>query len=331
VPAEPFRFANLTLGGANVTDIMRDAMLAKYSLIRYYYTQLFLLSTSTGGSFYKPVFFEYPNDPLAYQVEPSENVMLGSALKLSIKTRISANISADTNAYFFSGENWCDILRPESPCHYGNGTSTMVSLPANLSDYQVHLREGHIIPFQDARKIRPVTSEDLQNHTVDLIVHPRNLTTNITTLVFSANGVYVNDDGTTPAASLEGTYNSYTLSFRMTDKMDGIIGNADIRLYVSPRVEATKAYNNETKCSAVNRNDYLGNIYILDEGGIFKSPRYQVQLVRPDQTFDEIGVATLDQTTNRLYISTFNNDIAPVCLGYIQEIRFRGEPLVPPV
>jgi alpha-glucosidase (family GH31 glycosyl hydrolase) len=132
---EPYRFANVTLGGANVTDIMRDAILAKYSLIRYYYTQFFLLSTTNGGTFYKPVFFEYPNDPLAYQVEPSENVMLGSALKLSIKTKVSANVSADTNAYFFSGENWCDILRPDTPCHYGNGTSTMVSLPANISDY----------------------------------------------------------------------------------------------------------------------------------------------------------------------------------------------------
>jgi len=58
--------------------------------------------------------------------------------------------------------------------------------------------------------------------------------------------------------------------------MDGIIGNADIKLYITPKVEATKYYNNETKCSSINQNDYLGNIYIFDEAGIFKSPRYQV-------------------------------------------------------
>jgi hypothetical protein len=51
------------------------------------------------------------------------------------------------NSYFFSGENWCNILNPEEPCHYGNGTSAIVPLPANLSQYQVHIREGHIIPF----------------------------------------------------------------------------------------------------------------------------------------------------------------------------------------
>jgi len=46
---------------------MRDAIKLKYSLIRYYYTSLFILSTQgTGGTFYKPLFFEFPDDLNAF-------------------------------------------------------------------------------------------------------------------------------------------------------------------------------------------------------------------------------------------------------------------------
>jgi alpha-glucosidase (family GH31 glycosyl hydrolase) len=36
-----------------------------------------------GGSFFKPLFFEFPNDPKAYQ-NIEINIMLGDALKASI-------------------------------------------------------------------------------------------------------------------------------------------------------------------------------------------------------------------------------------------------------
>jgi len=41
---------------------MRDAILMKYQLIRYYYSSLFKISTKGTGTFYKPVFFEFPDD-----------------------------------------------------------------------------------------------------------------------------------------------------------------------------------------------------------------------------------------------------------------------------
>jgi len=40
-------------------------MRTKYSLVNYYYTELSMLH-ETGGSFYKPVFFEFPDDANAY-------------------------------------------------------------------------------------------------------------------------------------------------------------------------------------------------------------------------------------------------------------------------
>lgn len=56
----------------------------KYRLIPYYYTQLQKLS-KYGGAFFKPLFFEFPNDNDA-TVSQEHNVMLGGALKLSIQS-----------------------------------------------------------------------------------------------------------------------------------------------------------------------------------------------------------------------------------------------------
>lgn len=65
---------------------MRTAIETKYSLIKYYYTELSLIHAN-GGSFFKPLFFEFPfyDDPGTYE-DQENNVMLGSRLKLSILT-----------------------------------------------------------------------------------------------------------------------------------------------------------------------------------------------------------------------------------------------------
>jgi alpha-glucosidase (family GH31 glycosyl hydrolase) len=61
---------------------MKMAILNKYNMIRYYYTELSMLSQD-GGAFYKPLFFEFPDDPNA-TLDQENNIMLGSALKLGI-------------------------------------------------------------------------------------------------------------------------------------------------------------------------------------------------------------------------------------------------------
>ncbi len=98
-PQEPFRFVDYKLPtlGTTYTALMKKAILEKYSLIRYYYTQMYLLSIdqSSSGTFYKPVFFEFPNERDAYTAELSENVMLGPSLKLSIKTSPNKNLETD--------------------------------------------------------------------------------------------------------------------------------------------------------------------------------------------------------------------------------------------
>lgn len=63
---------------------IRNAMYTKLSLIRYYESMLTRVSI-LGGTFYKPLFFEFPNDAGAYDAQML-NVMLGDALKLSVQS-----------------------------------------------------------------------------------------------------------------------------------------------------------------------------------------------------------------------------------------------------
>lgn len=199
-------------GTVSLTDLMRKSINEKYSLIRYYYTHLFLLSqdNSTNGAFYKPVFFEFPNLAGAYRAEPSENVMLGPSLKLSIKTTANKNWDSEKNTYFFPAGKWCDVLHPETECVFSLGDETEV-LPAGLKEYQLHLRDGHIIPFQNASALNISKSEDLQRYPVDFHINPRNMTRTNRTRLYSASGLFVNDNGT--STNQEGTYNKYQVSF----------------------------------------------------------------------------------------------------------------------
>ena len=45
---------------------MRIAMQTKLALLNYYYTEMSLLHEE-GGAFYKPMFFDYPEDLNTYQ------------------------------------------------------------------------------------------------------------------------------------------------------------------------------------------------------------------------------------------------------------------------
>ena len=80
---------------------MTNAIKIKYSMIRYYYTELYMLSLKGSGTFYKPLFFEFSEDDKASNIDIEYNIMLGSALKLSIN---SGNLSEkETDFYFPEG------------------------------------------------------------------------------------------------------------------------------------------------------------------------------------------------------------------------------------
>jgi len=98
----PWSFSNPWIG------IIRNAMDVKLSLVRYFYSVISNLHTQ-GGTFYKPLFFEFPDDAGAYEAQQL-NVMLGSALKLGIQ---SIAVDQDSSEFYYPAGLWCDVYNQD--------------------------------------------------------------------------------------------------------------------------------------------------------------------------------------------------------------------------
>jgi len=86
-------------------------MYTKLSLIRYYYTQLSIVQQE-GGAFYRPLFFDYPNDDSAYHNQEL-NIMLGPALKLGIQSKALT----DTTEFYYPAGRYCEVFcKKETDC-----------------------------------------------------------------------------------------------------------------------------------------------------------------------------------------------------------------------
>ena len=103
---------------------MKQAILLKYLLIPYYYTELDYIHIE-GGSLFKPLFFEFPTDPVAYEHNHND-IMIGPAIKASILT--NSSIEGEYNFYFptektESGQpvTWCNMIiyKDASRCFQG--------------------------------------------------------------------------------------------------------------------------------------------------------------------------------------------------------------------
>lgn len=65
-----------------------------------------------GTLLYQPMFFEFPEDQMAYY-EIQNNIMLGSALKLSVRAD-ALNVNSTT--FYFPAGTWCSVSNASEPC-----------------------------------------------------------------------------------------------------------------------------------------------------------------------------------------------------------------------
>ena len=119
---------------------MRNAIRNRYSLLQYYYTSLFKVS-SRGGTFYKPLFYTFPDDTNAYR-DFEYNIMLGSSLKLGV---LSNRTGVNSTEFYYPAGVWCNLYNNTDPCF--TSTGEYIEQRALAYDFYVHLREGNIVPF----------------------------------------------------------------------------------------------------------------------------------------------------------------------------------------
>ena len=225
-------------------DIIKQAMYTKLSLIRYYYTQMSIVQRE-GGAFYKPLFFEYPNDDGAY-TNQELNIMVGPALKLGIQSKALTTVSQ----FYYPAGRYCSVFcKKETDCCVEYAVGTEVTLPSMAFNFYLDLRAGHIIPMQNATKIeasqsRSINTESLQDDPVEIHLMPICDTTSCT-----AAGEYINDDGVTrDIANSRHTYKmSYTHTINTT-----VVGAAPDTMEID--IVATGPD------SLINGNDKLGAV-----------------------------------------------------------------------
>ena len=220
--------------------------------MRYYYTQMSQVSyaNQTYTTVYKPLFFEFPDDNGAYH-DIANNVMIGSALKTAIN---AVNLTVSTTDFYFPKGTWCSLFEPVGECLYFS-QSQMHTLPSRINESYVHLREGYIVPMQDATALGARTTVDLQKAPVDLHILGSFRVPGV--MNWQAEGLYVNDDGVT--TELQGNVNQYYIKATYTQT-----GGENLYIQVNQQMLATNYMNTTTNCSAVNAADYLGNIYVYN-------------------------------------------------------------------
>lgn len=237
-------------------------MQTKLALINYYYTEMSMLHEE-GGSFYKPLWYDYGDDNNTY-VNQTNNVLLGSNLKVSHQAQEDGNTTETW--YFFPQGNWCSVFNTSAGCIDGPKT---VLLPSRIYQFFVHIRGGAIVPLQTdlvghaaTANFTAKTTHDVQQNPVDLHINPlyEMVSSNDQNISgwCNATGRLLNDDG--EVLEYVGMQNRYaftfssmctpggsfatniTLGFNHTDKADN-------------QKNATGSYN-------LTMNDFLGKIVI---------------------------------------------------------------------
>lgn len=178
--------------------------------------------------------------------------------------------------------------------------------PSDLTDYQLHLREGYTVPLQDtftqsAKAFN--TTKDLQNQYVDF--HALGSVTDIQSGKWVSQGRYINDDGL--SLNISGNYNSYILhsSFDGVDTLTVSFGmDAQATLHLVP----------ETGCYLVNQNDLLGGMFFYNAEKLGLKSSFDVTVMFQSGSTNQFK-ATYDDVNDRL---AFDVQGAHVCMSIIQ-------------
>ena len=292
-PQEPWVFKGIPYEATtDYFDIIQHSMRVKLNMIRYFYTELFTLSLG-GGAFYKPMWFEFPNDAGAVNASPELNIMLGEAMKLSIN---SNKLGQNSTEFYMPAGLWCDVFNKN-----GTGgcltfaTGTNVNMSTKAYDFHLHLRAGFLVPMQDgvslAQNANVTSTFDLQSHPVDFHVLP---TCNATNCV--ASGKYINDDGVN--LNIDGNVNVYLLEYVQD------VTTTTLNLTIVHHINATNMQDMH-----VNKNDALGMLQIYNAAAQNLNVAYTVQALMLDGTPKNLADATYDASSDRLVFTNSGDDL----------------------
>ena len=158
--------------GDDALKIINKNIKIRYSLIRYIYSQFFLISLNEKGAFFKPLMFEFPDDETSYE-NIEDKIMIGEALFLCAfyENNLSSKSFKFPNANlnkFPEGKTITNYIEYNSENKEKN---KIIDLSGNLDEIHLFLRGGFIIPYQDTSDKYIINTKQLRNEKINLIIN----------------------------------------------------------------------------------------------------------------------------------------------------------------
>jgi len=143
-----------------------NAIQTKYSLLRYIYTQIFEQSLY-GGAAVQPLFFEFPNDPLAYR-SSDRTFMYGKSLLMT--TPLEA--SQQAFSVYFPNSNWFKLPEGTQMLNFNENKTSGTLLHIDVSNERpnIFVKGGSILPYQDAIGLKVKNVAELNDMPMNLII-----------------------------------------------------------------------------------------------------------------------------------------------------------------
>jgi hypothetical protein len=187
--------------------------------------------------------------------------------------------------FYFPAGTWCNIVVETEPCAtYEEGKT--VELDSKAYDFYLHLREGYIVPMQDAKALGAMKSADLQAQPVDFHVSPTSNDTH-----HHAMGRYLNDDGT--VLNVTGYQNVYAITYESA-KTD--VGST---MFFERSANASEVESDYPE--VVNANDELSMIKFHNAKATMNNQDMKVSAVFKNATTAiPLSDATYDENTDIL-------------------------------
>ena len=137
---EPFAFGRNSL----TYKSSKLALNMKYSLLRYYYTNLFKISLGEKGSFFKPLFFEYYSDKNTI-LDMAESFMIGDAFLIyPIYKNETDNIEV-----YMPKDDWSIFPTGEIYKNKNEWEGGKIKLSGEYNKVHIFMRGGQIFPYQN--------------------------------------------------------------------------------------------------------------------------------------------------------------------------------------
>ena len=187
----------------------------RYSLMRYAYSQFMLISLGKKGAYFKPAFFEFPEDDTLLNDMEIQNthIMVGD----SIYFIPCLNREQSDYRGYFPNANFNSIVDLKNILTYNkdNNSGSYIILNGGMTTINAFLLGGKIIPFQNTAKV--LNSKDLRSTPISLIINPdqNNLANGY--VMFDNDDKDVIKDNNYMSIYLK--YEDYTLNFNLENNL----------------------------------------------------------------------------------------------------------------